>query len=59
MAQPIQQGTQPVTQAAPGTAPVGQPTQPPVEKKKSKWWIWVIVAVVVIGIALGLYFWLF
>ena len=59
MAQPIQQGTQPVTQPAPGTVPAGQPAQPPVVKKKSKWWIWVIVAVGVIGIALGLFFWLF
>ena len=58
------QGAQPTIQqpaqaAVPaGQQPVQQPGQPPV-KKKSKWWIWLIVAVVIIGIALGLFFWLF
>ena len=63
MAQPIQQGTQPTQPAQvtsqPGQQPVQQPGQPPVEKKKSRWWIWVIVAVVIIGIAAGIFFWLF
>jgi hypothetical protein len=61
MVQPIQQGGQPaVQQPAPAAVPAGQqPVQPVVEKKKSKWWIWVIVAVVIIGIAIGAYFFIF
>ncbi len=45
----------PVTPAvapAPGAQPIVPGTQMP--KKKKKWWIWLIVAVVVIGILLGL-----
>jgi len=33
-------------------------TQPGIEQKKSKWLIWLIVGIVIIGIAIGIYFWL-
>jgi len=41
--QPVMQ-TQPVTQVL------------PVQEKKSRWWIWLIVALVAIGIGVGAYF---
>jgi len=68
--QPAQQETQPAgTAQAPQTGkpvqPQAQPAQtaaqpqpstlPPV-KKKSKWWIWLIVGIVVLAIAAVLYF---
>ena len=28
-------------------------------KKKSKWWLWLILVLVVLGAAVGIYFWLF
>lgn len=28
------------------------------EKKKSMWWIWLIVGLVVIAVGIGIYFWL-
>lgn len=36
----------------------GQPTQPgqPIKKKPSKWWIWVLVAAVIIGGGIFAYF---
>ena len=63
--QPAQQGTQPA-----GVSQTGQPVQPQAQpaqtvaqpqpiKKKSKWWIWLIVGLVVLGIAAGLYFFVF
>lgn len=66
--QPAQQETQPAgASQAPQT---GQPVQPQAQpaqtaaqpqpiKKKSKWWIWLIVGIVVLGIAAGLYFFVF
>ena len=66
--QPAQQETQPAgASQAPQT---GQPVQPQTQpaqtaaqpqpiKKKSKWWIWLIVGIVVLGIAAGLYFFVF
>lgn len=62
MVQPTQPTAQPAVQPTaqqpvPAAVPAAQQpvAQPPV-KKKSKWWIWLIVAVVVIGVAVGLYF---
>jgi len=66
--QPVQQGTQPT--GSPQVPKTGQPVQPQVQpaqtaaqpqpiKKKSKWWIWLIVGIVVLGIAAGLYFFVF
>lgn len=52
---PVQQAT--TTPQAPvgqTQAPVGQ-EQPPAEKK-SKWWLWAIIALVVIGAGVGAYF---
>jgi len=66
--QPVQQGTQPTgVSQVPKTA---QPVQPQVQpaqtaaqpqpiKKKSKWWIWLIVGIVVLAIAAVLYFFVF
>jgi len=66
--QPVQQETQPAgASQAPQTA---QPVQPQVQpaqtaaqpqpiKKKSKWWIWLIVGIVVLAIAAVLYFFVF
>ena len=66
--QPAQQETQPAGVSQ--TPQTGQPVQPQVQsaqtaaqpqpiKKKSKWWIWLIVGIVVLGIAAGLYFFVF
>jgi hypothetical protein len=66
--QPAQQGTQPAGISQ--TPQTGQPVQPQAQpaqtaaqpqpiKKKSKWWIWLIVGIVVLGIAAGLYFFVF
>lgn len=56
--QPSQVQTQ-TTQTKPGapvaTTPGVQPSIQPV-KKKSKWWIWLIIALVVIGAAVAAYF---
>ena len=49
--QPTQ--TKPGTPA--GTTPGAQPSIQPV-KKKSKWWIWLIVGIVVLAIATGALF---
>jgi hypothetical protein len=58
--QPTQQETQPagasqVSQTAQPVQPKAQPVQtaaqPQPIKKKSKWWIWLIVGIVVLGIA--------
>jgi hypothetical protein len=66
--QPAQQETQPAgTAQAPQTAQPVQPqpqpaqtaTQPQPIKKKSKWWIWLIVGIVVLAIAAVLYFFVF
>ncbi len=66
--QPAQQETQPAgASQAPQTVQPVQPqprpaqttTQPQPIKKKSKWWIWLIVGIVVLGIAAGLYFFVF
>ena len=63
--QPTQQGTQPTgTAQVPKTAQPVQPqpqpaqtaAQPQPVKKKSKWWIWLIIALVVIGAAIASYF---
>ena len=47
------------------TPPAGQPAagtndmqQPPMEGKKMPWWLWLIIAVVVIGAGIGIYYWL-
>ena len=63
--QPAQQGTQPAGTAQ--TPPIVQPVQPKAQpaqtaaqpqpvKKKSKWWIWLIIALIVVGIAVASYF---
>ena len=56
--------TKPASPAEP-SAPAGQPMagangmqQPPTEGKKMAWWMWLIIAVVVIGIGWGIYHWL-
>ncbi len=41
-----------------------QPAQPmgaqaqPMGEKKSKWWLWVIIAAVIVALGVGAYFWL-
>ncbi len=72
--QPTQQETQPAgASQAPQTGQLVQPQVQPVQKtatqpqpstlppvkKKSKWWIWLIVGIVVLGIAAVLYFLVF
>ena len=71
--QPVQQGTQsagisqpvqaaqPVQKTAvqPQAQPVQTAAQPQPVKKKSKWWIWLIVGIVVLGIAAALYLFVF
>ena len=42
--------------AQPHTEKTEQLTQP---EKKSKWWLWLILVLVVLGAAVGIYFWLF
>ena len=51
-----QQGqTQPVQAKPEVQQPKGEQTQP-VKEKKSKWLIWLIVALVIIGVGVGVYF---
>ncbi len=65
--QPAQQGTQPTGAVqTPQTAQPVQPKAQPVQtaaqtpiKKKSKWWIWLIVGIVVLAIAAVLYLFVF
>ena len=66
--QPVQQETQPAgasqtPQTAQPVQPKAQPAQtaaqPQPVKKKSKWWIWLIVGIVVLAIAAVLYFFVF
>ncbi len=68
MEQPTQQGTQQPAQPVQTTPPVGQqPTQQQAQTtpatgqpvKKKKWWIWFIIAIVVLAIVLGLFLWIF
>ena len=47
--------TQPV---ASQVQPTSEPAQPVLEKK-SKWWLWLIIALVVIGTGIGVYFMIF
>ena len=58
MVQPTQPAAQPqAQQPVQAAVPVAQqPAAQPSVKKKSRWWIWLIVAVVVIGVAVGLFF---
>ena len=54
MEQQIQQGQEQSAQTKPGVQQsAGEQTQP--AKKKLKWWIWLIIAVVLIGAGVGLY----
>ena len=39
--------------AQPQTDHLGQP------KKKSMWWLWIILVLIVLGAAVGIYYWLF
>ena len=59
--QPVQPKAQPAqkTAAQPQAQPAQTVAQPQPIKKKSKWWIWLIVGIVVLGIAAGLYFFVF
>ena len=66
--QPVQQGTQPAgTSQAPQTVQPVQPQPKPAQttaqpqpiKKKSKWWIWLIVGIVILAIIAVLYFFVF
>ena len=54
-AQPAAQPTQPTAQPA---QPAAQPAvaQPQPVKKKKKWWIWLIVVGVLIGLGVAAYF---
>ena len=55
MEQQIQQKqTQPIRTAT--QKPMGGQTQP-VEGKKSRWWLWLIIALIVIGAGIGFYYW--
>lgn len=59
MEQPMQQ-KQPVTTQQPVQQPVeqkGEVAKP--AKKKSKWYIWLILTLVIIGAGIGVYFWFF
>ena len=49
-----QKPTQPIKTAT--QKPVGGQTQP-VEGKKSRWLIWLIIALIVIGAGIGIYYW--
>ena len=40
------------------TQPAEKQVQPVLEKK-SKWWLWLIIALTIIGVGVGVYFWLF
>jgi len=61
MEQAVQQEKKPMQTEKPEIAQpprekTGQLNQP---KKKSKWWLWLILVLVVLGAAVGVYFWLF
>jgi len=49
---PLNVPSQPMVQK---TQPVAEQTQP-VSEKKSKWWLWLIIALAVIGVGLAVYF---
>jgi hypothetical protein len=51
-----QQKTQPIRTAT--QKPMGAQTQP-VEGKKSRWWFWLIIALIVIGAGIGFYYWFY
>jgi len=58
MEQTVQQEKKPMHTANtnvthPSAKPLGQP------KKKSRWWLWLILVLVVLGAAVGIYYWLF
>ena len=58
MEQAIQQEKKPMQTvkpniAKPHTDQLGQ------QKKKSRWWLWLILVLVVLGAAVGIYYWLF
>lgn len=58
MEQAVQQGKKPMNTAKPNvTHPAAKPLEQP--KKKSRWWLWIILAVIVLGAAIGIYYWLF
>ena len=51
------QTQQPITQRPVNQQLAGK--QIPIEGKKSKWLIWLIVILVIIGVGVGVYFWRF
>ncbi len=61
MEQAIQQEKEPAQAEKPQIAqPHAEKTeQLDQPKKKSKWWLWLILVLVVLGAAVGIYFWLF
>ena len=64
MAQEQMQPEQPANAtsgAAQGTQPASETSnvsEQPSEGKKMQWWIWLIIALVVVGAGVGIYFWL-
>jgi serine/threonine-protein kinase len=58
MAQKVMQ-KEAVQTSVPNQQPSKQSVKKPTEKKKSKWWLWLIIALIVIGGGLALYFLVF
>jgi len=58
MAQKVMQ-KEAVQTSVPNQQPSQQSVKKPAGKKKPKWWLWLVIALLVIGVALALYLWVF